>query len=67
MGQSTYLADQQSLPLRSIEQETRLVFPALNDPHTFLSLCNIVSNNKGLDALLSAGFVGVNQDVATST
>ena len=59
MGESTYLADQQPLPLRSIKQKACLVLPALNDPHALLSLRDIGSNHERFDAFLSAGFVGV--------
>jgi len=66
MGQNTYLTDQQPLPLRSVEQITRLVLPALNNPHALLSLRDVGPNHESFDALLSAGFVGVDQDVTAS-
>jgi len=67
MCESTYLTDQQSLPLRPIKQETRLVLSALNNPHTLLSLRDVSPNHERFDALLSAGLVGVDEDVTTST
>ena len=67
MCESTYLTDQQSLPLRSIKQKTRLVLPTLNNPHTLLSFGDISPNHERFDALLSAGLVGVDEDVTTST
>ena len=65
MGESTYLTNQQSLPFRSVKQETRLILSALNNPYTLLSLRDIGPYHESFDALLSAGFVGVDQDVTT--
>jgi hypothetical protein len=63
---ATYLTDQQPFPFCPIKQEAGFVFPPFNDPHTLLSFRDVVSNGEGFDTFLGAGFVGVDEDVATS-
>ena len=63
---AAYLTNQQPLPLCPLKQKTRFVLAPFNNPHTLLSLRNVVSNDKGFDAFLRAGFIGVDEDVAAS-